>query len=400
MRILIPLSVILVLLFSSFRLEATPPEQTPTHIDVITVARIKLRTGPSTEWTIAGYIEPNQVVRLDGRAPFENLWVRGMTAKGEIGWMIGDYFSTPAYALFSLPVVSRVTPSTLTPPDPNAPATILSITPAANPPLISSGTGGAGSDIVSGINENARTIFLRGQELGNRSNVFSKVGDSITASRHFLFPIGWGSYNLGSYGDLQGIIDYYMTTSARDGNNSFANPSLAAYNGITTSGLLDPNASWKEICQTDESPLECEYRVVQPAVALIMIGTNDVALLPADVYRANLQRIVQISLDRGVIPVLSLLPNRVGYESGISGFNQIITETARAYDIPLWHYGTRLQGLDNNGLGDGIHPSYPASANDFAASADFSAANLRYGYPVRNLTALQVLDALQRRALY
>lgn len=39
-------------------------------------------------------------------------------------------------------------------------------------------------------------------------------------------------------------------------------------------------------------------RVVRPSVALILIGTNDVANVPLDEYRNNLQRIVQISLDR------------------------------------------------------------------------------------------------------
>ncbi len=403
MRVFILLNAILVILLSSLSVTASPPEQADYPINVVPYARLKLRDGPSPEWTILGFIEPNEIVRLDGRAPFETLWVRGMNSDGQLGWMIGEYFSTPASTLMALPIVSRTTPSTLTPPDRNSQVTVISVPPpgaesAGSPQIAASGQD---SNVISGITDNARAIFLHGQELGNRANVFSKVGDSITASRHFLFPIGWGSYNLGSYSSLQGTVNYFLTAIARDGNNSFANPSLAAYNGITTGGLLDPNASWKEVCEADESPLECEYRVVKPAVALIMIGTNDVASLPADAYRANLQRIVQISIDDGVVPVLSLIPVRPGYESNVSAFNQIITETARAYNVPLWNFGTSLQSLENNGLGDGIHPSYPgASPTDFAASVDLSAANLRYGYPLRNLSALQVLDTLRRRVLY
>jgi hypothetical protein len=51
--------------------------------------------------------------------------------------------------------------------------------------------------------------------------------------------------------------------------------------------------------------------------------------------------------------------------------------------------------LPNEGLGpDGIHPS---AAPD---SADFTADSLQFGYTVRNLTALQALDALWRLELY
>jgi hypothetical protein len=47
---------------------------------------------------------------------------------------------------------------------------------------------------ISGITEHLRQIFLLGPSLGNRANVFSKIGDSITANAAFLAPIGWGRY--------------------------------------------------------------------------------------------------------------------------------------------------------------------------------------------------------------
>jgi hypothetical protein len=133
-----------------------------------------------------------------------------------------------------------------------------------------------------------------------------------------------------------------------------------------------------------------------------MLGTNDVASTALDTYRANLERIVQLSVDRGIIPVLSLLPTRQGYESSVVAFNQAVADTAAAYDVPLWNFGGAIYALDSNGLSDGIHPSAPPGngPDDFAAAADFTVENLRYGYTVRNLTALQVLDAVWRRAMY
>jgi len=355
--------------------------------------RAKLRVGPGTEWAIIGYIEAGASVRLDGRAPYSNIWVRGTTSDGRIGWIFGDLVAAPADQLQTLPVVWDGTPISAPTPTP-APAAPSSA-PVAAP-------SSPNDDIVSSISNRTRDIYLRGQQLGNRPNVFSKVGDSITVSGYFLYPFGWGAYNLRGYGELQGVVDYFAGADARDGNNSFANSSLAAYNGLTTTGVLDPNNAWKQVCQPGETPLECEYRIVRPSVALIMLGTNDVASDSLDTYRGNLERIVQITIDRGIIPVLSIIPTRQSYEDRIPAYNQVIAETARAFDIPLWNFGGVLNGLDNNGLSDGIHPSPPpgSGSDDFAAAADFTAENLRYGYTVRNLTALQVLDAVWRRAMY
>lgn len=361
--------------------------QDTDSIEATTTARLKLRAGPGLEWAVLGYIERAELLILDGRDAANSWWIHVITTDQREGWVYGEFVAVTGNELRSLPLLDVDEHLLLTP----------TVTPADGIPQATVNIRTT-SNIVSGLSDNARSIFLRGQELGNRANVFSKVGDSITASRHFLFPIGWGTYNLGDYTHLQAVVNYFSSGSARGGNNSFANPSLAAYDGLTTAGVLDPSSSWKEICQAEESPLECEYRLNLPAVALIMLGTNDVAILSSDAYRGNLERIVQISIDRGVVPVLSLIPIRVGYESSVAVFNQIITDVARGYDIPLWHFN--LSDLDNNGLVDGVHPSWPGSAEDYAASVDLSADHLRYGYPVRNLSALQALDAIWRGVLY
>lgn len=369
--------------------------QTETGVQAVTTARLKLRLGPGQQWAVLDYVERGETVILDGRAPDDAWWVHVITPDDQTGWLSADFVAVSGNQIRSLPVMEVDETLLLTPSPTPLPQANGTPSAQANAPDVPSN---ASTNVVSGISSNARSIFLRGQELGNHADVFSKVGDSITASRHFLFPIGWGTYNLQGYSDLQPVVNHFLSASARDGNNSFANPSLAAYDGLTTVGVLDPRVSWKTLCQENESPLECEYRLNQPAVALIMLGTNDVGFIGSDVYRANLERIVQISMDRGVVPVLSLIPNRVNYESSVAVFNQIIAGVAGAYDVPLWHFD--LTALDNGGLIDGVHPSWPSAADDYAASVDFSAENLRFGYPVRNLMALQVLDAVWRGVLY
>ena len=69
---------------------------------------------------------------------------------------------------------------------------------------------------------------------------------------------------------------------------------------------------------------------------------------------------------------------------------------AQQYSIPLWDYWAALQPVPNQGIGpDGIHPSVPADNQ----TANFTGDHLNYGYTVRNLTALQVLNAVWRQAL-
>lgn len=240
-----------------------------------------------------------------------------------------------------------------------------------------------------------RKIFEDGQTMGNRADVFSKVGDSITAAPHFLNPIGDGLYNLGDYQYLQGVIDHFSATAARGDNLSFNNLSVAAGVGWPAHAAIDSKFADPSLCETDESPLACEYRLVHPAMALIMFGTNDVSRFDADVYKGNLQQIVQTSITMGVIPIISTIPNRLGFEDKVNDFNKVIADTADRFSIPLWHFNGAMQTLPDDGLTvDGTHPSIPPHGEQ--GSADFRADNLYYGYVIRNLTALQMLDAVWR----
>ncbi|MBC8100834.1 MAG: SGNH/GDSL hydrolase family protein, partial [Armatimonadetes bacterium] len=210
-------------------------------------------------------------------------------------------------------------------------------------------------------------------------------------------PIGRGYYNLGDYAGLQAVITHYSGTLARD-QNSFANTSLAAGPGWTTATALDPAYANPSVCAPGETPLACEYRLTLPAVALIMLGSNDVQYFGADTYAANLDRITQMTVDAGVIPILSTLPPRIGYEGQVDAFNTVVRETAARYGVPLWDYYGVMASLPNSGLsGDGLHPS--TSPRGYEGAADFSGDNLAYGYVMRNLTALQALDAVWRRVL-
>jgi hypothetical protein len=231
--------------------------------------------------------------------------------------------------------------------------------------------------------------------MGNRADVFSKVGDSITASPSFLGPIGEGRYQLGDYGYLQAAIDHFSVSNAREGN-SFLNPSLAAGIGWSAWAALDPQFSDATQCAPGETPLVCEYRLTRPAFALIMFGTNDTGYRTSAEYEGDLRRIVDVSESMGVVPILSTIPSRPEMPERVAEFNRIVREVAAANALPVWDYYAALEGLPNDGLAwDNIHPSSPDEW--YQDAADFRPQNLIYGYVIRNLTALQVLDSVWRQ---
>jgi lysophospholipase L1-like esterase len=236
---------------------------------------------------------------------------------------------------------------------------------------------------LTGISARSRQIYLQGQQLGNRRGVFSKIGDSITASAQFMYPFGNGQYNLGAYGGLGYVVGSFA---------GFNRESLAAGNGWTTESLL-------AIGGCGEAVVICELKTNKPSVALIMIGTNDSGSGDVGVFTNNLQQIVQFSIDLGVIPVLSTIPPKVFDEAQrlrVDSYNSAILTVARQFDIPLWDYHSQMVNAPNMGISsDGLHPSVPA-----AGGGDLSAAGLQFGYAIRNLNALYVLDSMLRYIMY
>ena len=355
----------------------------------VTSGDVNLRTGPGTSYSIIQYVPYGSSITLYGRNE-ERSWLY-VDYNGLRGWMYFYYVSTEG-RIQELPVVSA---DGVTVSEPVS-STTGSTTSAQTESSTTSTPTSAG--VVSRITATSRAIFQRGQTMGNRADVFAKVGDSITASPLFLTPIGYGAYSLGAYGNLQDVIHFFSQTGARD-NYSFANTSIAARGGFTTTFLLDPQFSPAGICQPGETPLVCEYRNIRPSVALIMIGTNDLNTMDGGTYEYNLRRIMDITIDMGIIPVLSTIPDRPNssYGQKALAFNNIIRSVSASYDTPLWDYWSALQGLHNQGLSeDNVHPSYNPV---FGSTVYFDEESLRYGYNVRNLTALQVLDALWRNVL-
>ncbi|MBN1678914.1 MAG: SH3 domain-containing protein [Anaerolineae bacterium] len=341
---------------------------------------LRLRGTPGTAGDILTTLDANAPLTIIGRTA-DNIWLQVTTADGTRGWVAANYLVL-TIDLNTVEVTGAAVEA-----------------PTAAPAATIPGGSSDGLAIVSGVSAHARQIFLDGQAKGNRPNVFSKVGDSITFAPYFMHQLA-SNYDLGDYSHLQPAVNYFSGPNAR-GENSFSAASLAAMPGWSTVTQLTPGKSGSPLCGGDETPLVCEYRTAKPSVALIMLGTIDSeGFITLDQYRANLERVVQITIDMGIVPVLSTIPPlQVEEERNQRGrdINQIIIATARAYDIPLWNYYGAMINLPNKGLsGDGGHPSEPPDGQH----AIFDANHLQYGYPMRNLTALQMLYELWRQVMY
>jgi hypothetical protein len=220
-------------------------------------------------------------------------------------------------------------------------------------------------------------IYQRGLAAGNNPHAFSKIGDCGSTPAWFLgdFDRGPRFYRLGEYEELSAVIQEFQ--------GSYDRTSLAARSGFNASALFVPLWSDRAYCLAGEPPLACEYRVHKPIIAFIMLGTNDV--WHPEEFEPQMRRIIEFSIQSGVIPILS---TKADNQEGDHSINAVIARLAWEYEIPLWNFWAAVQSLPNHGLQeDQAHLTWGRNLFDDPEA-------LTKAWPVRNLTALQVLNAV------
>lgn len=327
---------------------------------------------PDRTSVIVGVLIPQAKIILEARNA-DTTWVLGHSTDGSVrGWVESRYLQLPSKDLLPGLLFSNE---------------VLYVPSDTNLEIVRSTIDVSAYAIIPSQMDFARWVFERGQMLGNNPQVVSKIGDCISDNRHFLSPFGWREYTLGSFANLQPVIDYF--------GDSLAYDSLAAYDGLVTTAVLDSVFANPLACLPGESPLHCELRVHRPAVAIIMFGAQDLLFTPAEAFDDSLRRIVHETLQAGVIPILSTFPGNLQMWAQSYYYNQIVIQVALDYEIPLMNLWRALYDLPNHGLNqDGRHLSLPLTR-----SGDLTASNLQRGYPMRNLISLQALDAVWRGAM-
>jgi len=105
-------------------------------------------------------------------------------------------------------------------------------------------------------------------------------------------------------------------------------------------------------------------------------------------YEKYMRQIIETVIEDGAVPILA---TKADNKEGGHQINQAIARLAYEYDIPLWNFWSAVQPLPNQGLlEDGFHLTHGANFYD-------DPKNLKQAWPVRNLTALQVIDAVRRQ---
>lgn len=223
-----------------------------------------------------------------------------------------------------------------------------------------------------------RDIFHDGQARGRNAHVFSRLGDSTIEAPHFLTRFDGRDYHLGAYHFLQSTINYY--------HGSFSLDNVSVMRGLHTWSVFDPMWTPRR-CEAGEHLLACEFRLHNPSLIFIRLGSNDRAA--ASLIRDNFEAITRYCIDQGVIPILGTKADH--FERNDDMTNDIIRDIAHAYDVPLWDFDQLARTLENRGLGpDQVHLTTFYS-HDWRQAAAF-----RTGHGLHNLSALVVLDSIRQ----
>jgi hypothetical protein len=234
--------------------------------------------------------------------------------------------------------------------------------------------------IIPHISSAMRDVYALGQELGNDSHTVTKVGDSLSAGDGYLTVMSNDNYDLNPYDYLEETFLYFR--------DSLAEHNVAAHIGMSSLVVFDPMWADAELCESDESPLECEYRRKHPAIAMIMFGPNDVRSMDADTYTEQMSQIVEDTLAMGIIPVLSTFscdPDEEFFWQSIN-FNLALIDIANEYYVPLVNLWAAARVLPEYGLDeDRIHLLTSGFDHLYYATGH----EAWYGVSLQNLLALR-----------
>ena len=230
------------------------------------------------------------------------------------------------------------------------------------------------------VSQRARQIYLQGLEMGNFPTHFSKVGDCQNIRQYFLGMFDTpGTYGLGK--DNEYLIPTLVYFSG-----SWGRLSEAVRSGFNVASVLTAINANPKTCLPGETPLQCEFRAWKPAYVLISMETwtKD---RPTDTYGGYLRQITEFAISKGTVPILATKADNL---EGDNSINLAVAKLAAEYDIPLWNFWRAADPLPYHGLTeDAFHlTNAPNFFND--------AGDMEKAWPVRNLTALQAIDAVRK----
>jgi len=220
--------------------------------------------------------------------------------------------------------------------------------------------------IVPTLSARAAAIYQQGQKMGNDPHSFSRIGDCQSEPAVFMgiYDDPTRYYFEPKYQYLQMTVNQFA--------GSFARTDVTARRGFGIASVFSPLQADPTVCNNNETPLDCEFRLHKPSFVIISMGTNWCKGCSVQ-FEKYLRMLVDYSIAHGVVPILSTKADDM---EGDNSLNLAVARVAYDYDLPMWNFWLAVQYLPNGGL---------MKDNIYLTVA---------GWDERSFTGLQALDAL------
>lgn len=247
--------------------------------------------------------------------------------------------------------------------------------------------------------------------------------DWVDAMKKVHARFGGQKGTLAQFGDSITITMAFWS-SLRGGGRNMTPETAAAYKQVD--GFMKPEcwSGWKGPEYGNQGTMTIRWahenvgkwlEKLNPEVALIMFGTNDLHSVPLEEYEAKTRDVVRKCLDNGTIVILTTIPPRHGMLEKSKAYAEAARKVARELHVPICDYSAeclRRRPEDWDGADekfkeykdydvptliarDGVHPSNPK-----AFSGDYSEEGLRSnGFVLRNYVSLQAYASVIRSVL-
>jgi lysophospholipase L1-like esterase len=225
----------------------------------------------------------------------------------------------------------------------------------------------------------------------------AQFGDSITVTMAYWSPLQYEPKKLSP--DAARALELVKGHMKADCWGKWKGAAYGSEGGMTVRWAHDNVDKWLE--------------KLNPEVAVIMFGTNDLTQLKLDEYETKLKAVAERCLKNGTVVILTTIPPRSGLVDKAKEFADATRKLARELNVPLIDYQAEIlkrRPDDWDGAaakfkddakdvyqvptlvsGDGVHPSNPSKY------ADYSDESLSHnGYALRNyLTLMSYAEVLK-----
>jgi hypothetical protein len=235
-----------------------------------------------------------------------------------------------------------------------------------------------------------------------RPGVVLHIGDSIT----YANPYGqWARAGQGQTAADKAILAWMHSGAADDTDGWFlARHDLPDGRSYTACGGIRAD----EMLAGGKSGMPALAKLLdtyKPQMIVLMLGTNDAsANRPVARYQADMEKAVDLALERGIVCILSSIPPHPGRPAVAQTYNEALRRLAKTRKLPLIDYEREIlkrRPDDWNGrlLGkNDVHPS--AGVSGATPTSAPTAENLRNsGYLLRGWLSVQKIAEVKQKVL-